>query len=162
MTAIEQELNDLRSDLAAQAAAPETSLAEMNQLAVEIAQLRDAETAAAKAKSDISAELEAKENRVMELLIENNLNSYKAPEGTLSLSFRFSAKLPVGPAKEAFFAYLRSQGRFDELVSVSSATYTAFVKEAYELAREQGKDEPTIPGVTDVKTSPRLSFRRAR
>lgn len=163
MTTSQEELDVLRAKVTAappKEASP--SLLEMNQLASDIAQLRDDEKAAAEAKSAISARLEAKETRVIELLLENGINSYKAPDGTLSLSFRTSAKLPVGEAKTAFFDYLRSIARFDELVSISSATYVAFVKEQYELAKEAGRDEPKIPGVTEVKISPNLSFRRTR
>lgn len=162
---LEQELNELRAaqtEVGAPEQAASPSLSEMNKLAEEIAKLRDEETIAATAKKNISAKLEAKEKRVVELLMENSINSYKAPDGLLSLSFRMSAKLPVGPAKTEFYDYLKAQGRFEEMATVHSATFNAFVKEQYELAQEQGKDEPSIPGVTEVKTSPTLSFRRTR
>ena len=140
----------------------ETSLTEMNDLAAEIASLRSEEKQAADVKSEISKRLEEKEQRVMDLLLEHGLSSYKAPDGTMSLSQRFSAKLPQGEDRLAFFAYLKELGKFDELVGIASTTYTSYVKEQYELAQERGEGEPVIPGVTEVKLVPRLSFRQSR
>lgn len=142
----------------------QTSLAEMNVLAQEIARLRDREKAAAEIKSEISQALEAKENRVLEILMENSLTNYKAPDGTMSLSFRLSAKLPQGEERTKFYEYLKASGKFDDMVSVNSNTFNSYIKEQYELAQEQGESEPKIPGVSteDIKTLPRLSFRRSR
>lgn len=146
----------------AQETSPNTSLSEMNTLAHQIADLRDEEKAAAEIKAEISQKLEAKEQRVLEILMENSLTNYKAPDGTMSLSFRLSARLPHGEERVKFYEHLKAQGKFDELISVSSPTFNAYVKEQFELAQEQGLGEPEIPGVTEVKTLPRLSFRRTR
>lgn len=159
MMTLEQELETLR---AKQDESTPASLKEMNELAAEIAYLRDEEKRRSEAKAEISTRLEAKEQRVIELLIENNLTSYRAPAGTLTAKFRFSARLPQGPEKVKFFEFLKSIGRFEEMATIHSNTFNSYVKEQYDLAREAHQEEPKIPGVTEVKTSPTLSFTRTR
>jgi len=140
----------------------ETSLAEMNTLAEEIATLRDEEKAASDAKHEITARLEAKEDKMLESLMANDIRSYKAPAGTVSIGFRTSAKLPQGDDRKAFYDHLKAIGKFDIMISVSSQVYNAYVKEQFDLAKERGEGEPTIPGVSEVKMTPRLSFRKTR
>ena len=138
------------------------TLEQMNKIAARIAELRDKEKAAADAKALITSELKVLENQVLDILADNELKSFKSPDGTLSLEFRFSARLPKGDDKIKFFEHLKAIGRFEELASVNSKTFNSWVQEQYELAQESGEGEPAIPGVSEVKTLPRLSFRRTR
>lgn len=162
MTEFEKELEALRAG-AAVAEPTSPSVKEMNELADKIAQLRDDESAASDVKKKITANLEAAENRMVELLLENNLTSYRAPSGLAGLSFRTSVKTPKTPEqRKAFFDFLKSIGRYDELVSVNSQSLNSFYKEQLELAKEKGQDDIEIPGLTEVTINPNLSFRRSR
>lgn len=141
---------------------PETSLAEMNKLAEEISELRDKEKELSDLKKDVTMKLEAKEQRVTELLLENGITSYKAPAGAMGLSFRTSVRQPQGEEQAKFYAYLKSRGEFDTMISVNSMKLNAYFKEQLELAKERGDSDFQIPGLTEVKINPTLSFRRTR
>lgn len=160
----EQELEALRAQYAPTeeetGAAP--SLTEMNDLAEHIAELRDKKKDLEEHLSETSAKLEALQKRVIDVLMENGLTSYKAPAGTMSVTHHFSAKLPQGEEKAKCYEYLKSIGRFEDMASIHSATFNSWVKEQYELAKERGEDEPKLPGVTDVSTLLRISFRRSK
>lgn len=158
MTELEQELEALRAE---GEAAP--TVKEMNDLAEEIARLRSEEDEASDKKKAITAKLEAAENKMVELLITNNLKNYRAPAGLASLSFRTSVKTPKTPEqKTLFFEYLRKTGRYDDMVSVNSQTLNSFYKEQLELAKERGEDDVQIPGITEITVNPNLSFKRPR
>lgn len=163
MTTI-QELEELRSKMVAPTveATPTTSLREMNELAEKIADLRDRKKDAEEIVSALSSELEFAQKRVIDLMIENELTSYKAPAGVMSVTHHFTAKLPQGDEKVKCFDYLKSIGRFEEMASIHSQTFNSWVKEQYDLAKERGEGEPTLPGVSDVKTMLRISFRRTK
>jgi hypothetical protein len=154
----EQELDVLRASLPKDS----PSISEMNDLASEIAALRDREKELADAKKLITENLEAKESRVTELMIENQLTSYKAPAGLLSVGFRTSVRQPQGEDQGKFYAYLKEKGLFDSMISVNSMKLNSFYKEEFELAKERGEDDFSIPGLTEVKLNPTLSFRRTR
>lgn len=159
MTAItESELDELRASLPKDS----PSIGEMNDLAAEIAELRDKEKEMSDAKKLVTEKLEVKENRVTELMMENNLTSYKAPSGLLSVGFRTSVRQPQGDDQTKFYTYLKEKGLFDTMISVNSMKLNSFYKEEFELAKERGQDDFAIPGLTEVKLNPTLSFRRTR
>jgi hypothetical protein len=161
----EQELEAIR----AQSGAPApVGLAEMNLLADDIAALRDEEKRLADLKSDITKQLEAKENRVSEILLENGLTSYKAPAGLMGLSFRTSVRQPQGENVIAWLDYLKKQyGSLEGaiqagMLTTNSMKLNAFYKEQFELAKERGEGDFQVPGLTEVKINPTLTFRRTR
>lgn len=163
----EQELEALRKKLAPQAveemgqnATP--SLAEMNTLAERIATARDQKAVAEEALSKVTGELESLQKRTIDILVENQLTSYKAPAGLISVTHHFTAKLPQGEDRVKCFDYLKSIGRWDDMASIHSQTFNSWVKEQYDLAKERGEGEPQLPGVKEVSTLLRISFRRAK
>lgn len=162
MAVTEKELDALRAGLTTAEPADASSLPEMNALAEEIANLRDREKELSDAKKKITEALDLKENRVTEILLENNLTSYKAPAGTMYLAFKTSVRQPQGDERVKFYDWLKKEGRFEEMVSVNSMTLNSFYKEQLELAKETGKSEFAIPGLTEIKVTPTLNFRRTR
>lgn len=167
MTSQEQELEALRKKLAPQAVEEfgqntNLGLAEMNTLAERIATARDQKAVAEEALSKVTGELESLQKRAIDILVENQLTSYKAPAGLMSVTHHFTAKLPQGEDRVKCFDYLKSIGRWDDMASIHSQTFNSWVKEQYDLAKERGEGEPQLPGVTDVKTQLRISFRRAK
>lgn len=164
MNDLETELNALRAKQTEETTnVAEVTLAEMNGLAASIAQLRDEEDAASQVKKKATQALEAVETRMLTLLLENNLQNYKAPAGLCSVTARTSVKTPKTPQeKQALYDYLKAQGRFDDLISVNSATLNSYYKEEFELAKERGDDDFKIPGLTEVTVTPNLSFRRPK
>lgn len=141
----------------------QVNLQEMNELGAKIAHLREEESKAAAFKKGITVELEKAEERATQILAENGLKNYRSPSGLMSLAFLTSAKTPKTPEdKSALFEYLKSIGRYDDMVSVNSQTLNSFYKERLELAKEQGLSDVEIPGVTEVTVLARLSFTRPK
>lgn len=160
MTILEQNLKDLRASLGEPQAEKEATLTDVNDLVEKLGVLRDKKAAMEDTLAPVTTEIESTNKQILDILMENNLTSYKAPAGLISVSHIFTAKLPQGEDKITCFNHLKEIGRFDDMASIHSATFNAWVKEQYDLAQEAGREEPKIPGVTDVKTNLRLSFRR--
>lgn len=158
----EKDLDNLRKAMAEDKKEPEATLSTVNELAEKLAALRDHKQELEEKVSLVSKEIEATNQRIIDILMENNLKSYRAPVGTLSVKGIFTAKLPQGEDKVTCFNYLKEIGRFEDMASIHSATFNSWVKEAYDLAQEKGEDEPQLPGVKDVKTIFRVSFLRSK
>lgn len=144
------------------------SLEVMNTLAEEISRLREREKELADQKSEVSRELEEKEAKVIELLMSNDLTSYKAPEGLMSISFRTSVRQPQGEQVPIWIQSLvKKFGSLEAaiqagMLTTNSMKLNSFYKEEMELARERGETDFQVAGLTEVKISPTLSFRRSR
>lgn len=159
-SAIEKELNELRESGTEQTVAAPT-LDSMNKLAEEIAELRDKEKAAKDVAKGITAELEARENKMVELLLENGMHNYRAPAGLCYLAFKTSVRQPQGDEQTKFYEFLKKEGLFESMISVNSQKLNSYYKEQFELAKERGQDDFVIPGLTEVKINPSLNFKRS-
>jgi hypothetical protein len=139
-----------------------TTLEQMNVLAQKIADLRVEEERVSQTKKAITAELEAAENEMITLLVENQMKNYKAPCGLISLSHRTSVKTPKTPEdRAAFFEYLKQQGLYDSMISVNSLSLAALYKEEFKKAIDAGATDYEMPGIREVTINPSISFRRA-
>ena len=138
------------------------TLDEMNALAEKIAKLRNEEDMASSVKKEISSKLEEAENAMVLALQEADLKSYRSPAGLCTVTFRNSVKTPKTPEDtQAFYAFLKEKGYYDALISVNSQKLNGFYKEQFELAKERGDDDFSIPGLNEVTTVVNLSFNRA-
>lgn len=134
---------------------------EINAQISKIADLRVKEAAAAQAKKMVLDELEVAENKMIEMLIACNMKSHRGPDGMAVISYKTSVKTPKTPEhRAAFFAYLKEQGLYDAMISVNSQTLNSLYKEGLEQAKNDGKDDYQIPGITEVTINPSLSFRK--
>lgn len=137
------------------------TLQEMEKFAAEIDTLRKEEAAASATKKAITEKLEVAENNLIKILGENDLTSYRASCGLLSIAYRTSVKTPkTAEDKQKFYDYLRSKGLYDSMISVNSQTLNSFYKSEMEQAQEAGNSEFAIPGINEVTINETLSFRR--
>jgi hypothetical protein len=157
---IEAELNALRGVYQPDDG-KDATLLDINKLAADLVRMRDAKKEIESALSEANAELDRVEEALIKHLTQNQLTSYQAPAGRISISHRFTAKLPQGEEKQKFYAWLKETKRFESMATIHSATFNSFIKEQYELAQERGEGEPQLPGVTDVKTLLGIRFSRA-
>ena len=134
-------------------------LADMNQLIKKLAELRSVKREIEQKLSDTNKELDELNKSLIDILMANELTSFKSASGAISITQHFSASLPQGENKLIFFDHLKKIGEFDKLASIHSATFNSWVKNEYEQAQTKGIMEPSIPGVIDVKTLFRISFR---
>ena len=127
-----------------------------------IKELREKEAEAKMAKSVISQELEGAEKRMLEMLEEANLKSFKTPFGTVTMTTLQSVKLPQSPEdKAALYEYLRNMGMYDAVVKPNSQALNALWKEKFEEAQMSGATDFEMPGVSGVSINLNLSFRKA-
>jgi hypothetical protein len=138
------------------------TLGTLNRLMGEVKELRDKETRVNFEKKLITDELEAKEAALMEILVSNNMGSFRSPYGLASISKRLSVKTPKSEDdRKKFFEYLKEKGVYDHLITVNSMTLNSYYKEEFAAAEQRGDaDTFTIPGITEVTIQPILSFRK--
>jgi ABC-type hemin transport system ATPase subunit len=114
------------------------------ELAAKKAELEEAK-AQTKQKQEAYDEVEFK---LLQIFEASSLNSFDSPVGKIVRMGRVSVAQPSTPEdKEKFFAYLKSKGDFENLISVNSKTLSAYVKREFEVAEESGKFDFTIPGI---------------
>jgi hypothetical protein len=116
------------------------------------------------AKKKLESELETVnqvitegDGKVLEILKECNLETFKCEYGTVTASERVSYTTPKEhAAREAFFTFLREKRVFDDMVTVNYATLNSWAKEEYEAAKARGDLGFTIPGLGAPTIFPRL------
>jgi len=134
---------------------------EYKNLAQKISELRAKEQAASLAKKEITQELEACEEMMVAALTGDGLTSFKCEYGNAVISFFTSVKTPKTPEQLAALAeYCRSVGAYDAVFKPGSAAINSFYKEQLALALEKGNADFKVPGLDEVTTEPRLSFRK--
>lgn len=127
-----------------------------------IAHLRKLEAEKKAVASLITKELEAAEERMLELLEQANLKNFKSDLGTVTRTYRTSVRTPKTPEdRQAFFEYLKKEGLYDSMISVNSVSLTSYYKEGLANAEAAGLADFSIPGINEVTLIPTLSFRRA-
>lgn len=134
---------------------------ELNEKVRQITELRQKKDELSDLKRGVEEELDAAENRFLELMQENNMQKYQSPFGLVSMSFRTSVRTPKTEEDRAlFFQYLTDRGLYDKMITVNSQTLNSFYKAEFEQAREEGKEDFQIPGLNEVTLTPILSLRK--
>jgi len=138
------------------------TIEELNKQVELIAKLRLEEEQASQVKKVATNILEQAEARMLEMLQEAGLTSYRDPIGRqVVLAFRTSVQTPkTDEAKAQFYGWLKEKGMYDAMISVNSQKLNALYKSELEEARDRGDQDFAIPGITEVKIAPQLSFRR--
>jgi hypothetical protein len=133
----------------------------MNQLCEKIAALRTEIDAFSKQKKQVELDCESAESELLACLTDAGMTNYVSPVGRFMLSFRMSVKTPkTDEDRAAFFAYLKNEGVFEQMITVNSQTLNAFYKSKVAEAQASGRDDLRIPGINEVKNDPVISFRR--
>ncbi len=140
----------------------EITLSEFEEFCATIAKQRDV---CDRLKADLKTEntrLETLEQQAITALTAMNRKNYASKVGTITRVCKRSWVLPKTPeAKAAFFAHLRTEGIFDSMATVHSATMNSWVNEQFERATAEGRSaEFSIPGLTEPTTYETLQLRR--
>jgi hypothetical protein len=94
--------------------------------------------------------------KLMALMTEFGKSKYSSNAGTLFKKSEFSVKTPKDPeSRELFFAWLKEQGLFDNLISVNSKTLVSL----YNSKLEEVGPEFQMPGITEVTSYESLNIR---
>lgn len=110
-------------------------------------------------EKELSAKVEAMKRKVLEYMERFGKEKYPVSEwGTLSVSTRFTAKMPQdSDDRSKFFDYLREKGCFETLITVHANTLNSFVQKEIEAA---ANPDFTLPGIKDFGHYKTLSMRR--
>jgi hypothetical protein len=137
------------------------SVSDLNDKAKHIKELRDKETELSNLKKVATTQLEEAEREFLEILTAEGMDSFRSPVGLLSITHRTSVQTPKTPEDKAkFFAHLKAQGLYDQMVSVNSQTLNSYYKDQLEQAKKRGDADLEIPGISGVTITPNLSFRK--
>lgn len=110
----------------------------------------------------LGMELKEIQNKIMEIMKDQQITSLKHARGTVIMNARFTVKTPKEKEdKEAFFEYLKSKGMYDDMVSVNSQTLNSWYKEEMEAAKREGNFGFKIPGIGDPTAFEYISFRKS-
>lgn len=101
------------------------------------------------------------EGRILTILKEKNMPSYKTPVGTFSVKNNKSVAQPENmEEKHKFFDYLKEQGIFYEMVNVNSRTLNSWASKEVESKEKEGIFGWAPPGLKPPTLHQSLSFRK--
>ena len=128
------------------------TLAEINQLVDDLFQ-QEAKLSAARNEIKALDELaDSTRAKIMQVLDDSGLKSFKANAGTVTCATRYNVKFPKDPdLKAGLQEYLLGKGAFDGLWSVNHQTLNSFFKVEAELAEAEGRlvDVPGLEPTAD-------------
>lgn len=125
-----------------------------------VTDLRDQENAITAQRKPISEALELEENKLLDILQELGLKSYRTSLGLVTVSYRSSVKLPQSTEDwDKLLKYVRDMDRA-HLIRLSSSDLNSMYKADLADAIDSGNAAFQIPGVSEVTMKPILSLRR--
>ena len=123
----------------------ELTIKQLDSMIQECFRLKEQYTDAKKVASDYYAKLEEMQQHCIAALQSVEKTSYSSPYGNFRYSVRESFRTPKTlEAREAFFAYLKSKGLFDSMITVNNATLNSWAKQEVESCPEL---DMQIPGL---------------
>ncbi len=113
------------------------------------------------AMNKIAASMEGK---IVQYLKELGRTKYETPHGTVSIRGSWRVNLPEkGQAMGDFFDYLKSQGIFEAMATVNSASLNSLYMKEWEGAKKRGEGMTfTMPGVPAPTFFEKMSFRKGK
>lgn len=126
-----------------------------------IRELRELDDKISAQRKDSARVVEEAENKMLAMLDEAKLPSFRCEYGNVGKTMRMSIKTPKSPEdRSAFFGWLKSKGIFDDVISVYSATLNSLYKDEFQAAKERGEEDFKIPGLLEETMTPILWFRK--
>lgn len=138
------------------------TLAEVANLASSIFLQKNTLDAAKNIVKNAQEKLDDLENKMIYMLKDAGLESFKSSMGTCTISNRTSVRIPqTVEDKLKLFEYLKQKNIFNELVGVNAQTLNSFYKSELEKAIERGDDEWKLPGVGEPVITETLYVRKS-
>lgn len=142
----------------------EVTVQTLEDLAEQIAVLREEIAVDKAALSEKNELLEETEQNFLNHLKELGKTSYKSNFGTISKVEKWRVNLPDSPeAKEELQAYLIEKG-LKSMLTVNSNTLNSYYMQEWEIVKESGDPEAamnfSIPGLKEPKLYETISFRK--
>ena len=105
-------------------------------------------------------ELEGKKKKLLALMEEAEVNSYRTASGQVVRKKLFSVKTPKGEDLQTFFGYLREHRPDDylALATVNSQSLNSWYKQELEAVKEKGGMDVEIPGLGEPTITEQISI----
>lgn len=137
------------------------TLKELDNLISEIAELDGQAEGMKLTLKALNEQIAEKERKVMAMLEQAELKTFKGSRGSMTIASRWGVKMPKEPeVKEALKAYCEERGIWDNLWTINHQTLNSMFKQAMEAATEAG-EMIDIPGLNPVEDK-YLQFRGAK
>ena len=126
-----------------------TEIAEINKLVGDLSEVRKSIDVVNASLKCLNETKEAIQSRLLDILDENKLTSFKGEAGMVTRSSRFDVKFPRGDneAKTAFRKYLEDKGEFDDKWEMNYMSLNAWYKAELEAASQREEADFEIPGL---------------
>lgn len=100
--------------------------------------------------------------KILQYMEEYGMKSVTGDFGQITRRRNYSVKQPNTPEKrEQFFDYLKSQGIFDEMISINSRTLASYVRQEIEAKKEEGDLGFVPPGIDTPEVVETISLKKS-
>lgn len=106
--------------------------------------------------------LEDLKGKVQFLMEKYKMQNTTCEGGMIYRTERTSVALPQDEDKKKFFAYLKEQGIFEDMVHMNSLTFNKFYKETRDAELEKGNVSWKMPGVGEEMVISKIGMRRGK
>ncbi len=143
------------------AGASEITLKELNTICKSLVDKREAKEALSQSLKEASEEVSALEYKILGIMKENALPTFKGEFGSISIKHNRSVSQPENfEEKLKFFGYLKEQGIFEEMVAVNSRTLSSWASKEIEEREKKGVFGWVPPGLKAPTEHQSLSLRK--
>lgn len=141
--------------------ASETTISGLKLLCEDLIKARDKKDAIAVELKVAQEAIDELEFKILTVMKENTLPNFKGEFGTVSIKNNKTVAQPEDmSAKIQLFDYLKSQGIFEEMVSVNSRTLSSWANKEIEAREKQGVFGWVPPGLKAPNEYQSLSVRK--
>lgn len=141
--------------------ASEITVAKLQDLCQRFKVYKDEKKALEDKASEMSAEIQKLETKILEYLKENGMDSFRGDFGLISLKINRSVRQPeTHEDKIALFNYLRDKNVFEEMVTVNSRTLSSWAISEIEAKEREGCYGWAPPGLKQPSEHMSLSLRK--
>jgi hypothetical protein len=127
--------------------ADEVTLAMMEDLAAQGFRLRERIKELADEEKEVQESLRNVKGKLLTYLAHFQLPKYQSKLGTIFTKKTYSVRVPKDESSRAqFFEFLKTEGIFDELITVNSRTLNSLYNERLEQAKDAGESF-SMPGI---------------
>lgn len=137
------------------------SLASLAELQDEIIALKRDYDSMKKELEERGRLLEERKSKLLAILVENKLSSFKTANGQIVVNRRFAVQTPKGEDLDLFLGHLEATRPDDykALRGVNYQTLNAWYSQEFEAAKERGDFDFKIPGLGEPTANEYLTIR---
>ena len=139
----------------------DTTIAGLQTLCNSLLLARESKDAVAQELKNVQEAIDELEIRILNVMKENAMPSFKGEFGTISIKNTKSITQPASmEEKLKLFGYLREQGIFEEMVNVNSRTLSSWANKEIEAKEKEGVFGWVPPGLKPPETFASLAVRK--